>query len=79
MPRVVVQMVVGIAVCSLASYYIYSGVDCAVDRENLKWGIIMYSSYFALFLKFFIERYFLSPPAKKKTAVSSSSKKTKSA
>lgn len=67
-------MVVGIAVCSLASYYIYSGVDCSVDRENLKWGIIMYSSYFALFLKFFIERYFLS--AKKSVA---SSKKTKAA
>jgi hypothetical protein len=67
------QMVVGIAVCSLASYYIYSGVDCAVDRENLKWGIIMYSSYFALFLKFFIERYLLSPAKK---PVASSTKKT---
>uniref|UniRef100_K3X8B3 Elongation of fatty acids protein n=1 Tax=Globisporangium ultimum (strain ATCC 200006 / CBS 805.95 / DAOM BR144) TaxID=431595 RepID=K3X8B3_GLOUD len=58
------QMVVGVAVCSLATYYIQSGVDCAVDRENLKWGIIMYSSYFALFLKFFIERYFLKGASK---------------
>lgn len=66
-------MVVGVAVCSLASYYIYSGVACAVDRENLKWGVIMYSSYFALFLKFFIERYWLAPS--KKAASTGASKK----
>lgn len=77
------QMVVGVAVCSLATYYIHSGVDCAVDRENLKWGIIMYSSYFALFLKFFVERYLLSasssPSSAKKPASStrSSSRKAK--
>lgn len=69
-------MVVGVAVCSLATYYIHSGVDCAVDRENLKWGIIMYSSYFALFLKFFIERYVLSGK-KKASSSSSSSRKAK--
>ena len=53
------QMVVGIAVCGLNVYYMKQGVTCSVDPDNLKWGIIMYSSYFALFLKFFIERYLL--------------------
>ncbi|DAZ94473.1 TPA: hypothetical protein N0F65_003509, partial [Lagenidium giganteum] len=52
------QMVVGVAVCALNVYYMRVDMPCNVDRENLKWGIIMYSSYFALFLKFFIERYF---------------------
>ncbi|KAI9913503.1 hypothetical protein PsorP6_005700 [Peronosclerospora sorghi] len=53
------QMGVGIAVCSFNVYYMKQGVPCSVDPEALKWGIIMYSSYFALFLKFFIERYLL--------------------
>ncbi|ETV90914.1 hypothetical protein H310_14402 [Aphanomyces invadans] len=61
------QMVVGVAVSVAGVYYIRSGAPCLLDRENLKWAIIMYSSYFALFLKFFIERYFLkkTPVAKK--------------
>ncbi|GLE06627.1 hypothetical protein PINS_up016021 [Pythium insidiosum] len=56
------QMVVGVIVCFLNVNYMSQGVTCNVDRENLKWGIIMYSSYFALFLKFFIERYFFKAP-----------------
>ncbi|CAK4616579.1 hypothetical protein LEN26_001530 [Aphanomyces euteiches] len=62
------QMVIGVAVCAMGVYYLRSGTPCGLDRENLKWGIIMYSSYFALFLKFFIERYFMKNPAKAKTA-----------
>ncbi|RLN46921.1 hypothetical protein BBJ28_00003068 [Nothophytophthora sp. Chile5] len=58
------QMVVGVAVCALNVYYMKQGMTCSVDPDNLKWGIIMYSSYFALFLKFFIERYFLHAPKK---------------
>ncbi|RHZ02211.1 hypothetical protein DYB26_000653 [Aphanomyces astaci] len=64
------QMVVGVAVSVAGVYYIRSGAPCLLDRENLKWAIIMYSSYFALFLKFFIERYFLkktTTPVAKKT------------
>ncbi|CAI5731089.1 unnamed protein product [Hyaloperonospora brassicae] len=53
------QMVVGVAVCGLNVYYMKQGIACGVDPDNLKWGIIMYSSYFALFLKLFIERYLL--------------------
>ncbi|CAH0493807.1 unnamed protein product [Peronospora farinosa] len=63
------QMGVGVAVCGLNVYYMKQGVTCSVDPDNLKWGIIMYSSYFALFLKFFIERYLLqstNKPAAKK-------------
>lgn len=69
------QMVVGVAVCSLVTYYIQSGVECAVDRENLKWGIIMYSSYFALFLKFFIERYLFKSASKSSPKAAPSKKK----
>jgi elongation of very long chain fatty acids protein 6 len=61
------QMVVGVAVCAFNVYYLKNGDACSVNPENLKWGIIMYSSYFALFLKFFIERYFFRG-AKKPTA-----------
>jgi len=56
------QMVVGVGVCGLNVYYMQQNMPCNVDPENLKWGIIMYSSYFALFLKFFIERYFFKAP-----------------
>ncbi|TMW63085.1 hypothetical protein Poli38472_005703 [Pythium oligandrum] len=65
------QMVVGVIVCFLNVHYLREGLACDVDKENLKWGIIMYSSYFALFLKFFIQRYFFKstkPVSKKKTA-----------
>ncbi|EQC26232.1 hypothetical protein SDRG_15967 [Saprolegnia diclina VS20] len=51
------QMVVGVAVCTMSVLYIRRGATCYVNHDNLKWGILMYSSYFALFLKFFIERY----------------------
>lgn len=59
------QMVVGMVVCMLNVYYMRIGSPCSVDHENLKWGIIMYSSYFALFLKFFIERYMVPGRPKK--------------
>lgn len=61
-------MVVGVAVCAFTVYYTRQNLPCNVDRENLKWGLIMYSSYFALFLKFFAERYFFKQPSKKKIA-----------
>ncbi|OQS05290.1 elongation of very long chain fatty acids protein [Thraustotheca clavata] len=64
------QMVVGVAVCTMSVLYIRQGDACYVDHSNLKWGILMYSSYFILFLKFFIERYCFPQkrtPTKKKT------------
>ncbi|CCI42965.1 unnamed protein product [Albugo candida] len=54
------QMVVGVTVCGLNVYYTLKGIECHVDSENLKWAILMYSSYFALFFKFYVDRYFLS-------------------
>ncbi|EQC26197.1 hypothetical protein SDRG_15934 [Saprolegnia diclina VS20] len=68
------QMVVGVAVCASGVYYVKAGVTCELDRENLKWGILMYSSYFALFLKFFLERYFFKAPAKKTAAIADKKK-----
>ncbi|OQR86335.1 elongation of very long chain fatty acids protein [Achlya hypogyna] len=55
------QMVVGVAVCTMSVFYIHRGDSCHVDHANLKWGILMYSSYLVLFLKFFIERYCFAP------------------
>lgn len=52
------QMVVGIFVCAAALYYETAlKDDCNVSEENLRWGIIMYASYFALFFKFLLERF----------------------
>ncbi|TYZ68819.1 hypothetical protein PybrP1_003375 [[Pythium] brassicae (nom. inval.)] len=55
------QMVVGMAVCLLATYYNHSGVACALDLESFKWGIIMSSGYFApfifgIFIKWIVDR-----------------------
>jgi hypothetical protein len=52
------QMFVGVAVCGLQVFYLQKNIQCDIDVENLKWAIIMYSSYFMLFFKFFIDRYF---------------------
>ena len=52
-------MVVGVTVCGLNVYFTLEGTKCHVDPENLKWAILMYSSYFALFFKFYVDRYFL--------------------
>ena len=51
------QMVVGVMVCASSIYYRYYAVPCATTDEALRWGIVMYSSYFALFLKFFLDRF----------------------
>jgi len=59
------QMVFGVIVCIASIYYMRSGAKCYVDPDNLKWAVIMYSSYFALFLKFFLERYFMRTSSKK--------------
>ena len=53
------QMVVGVAVCGLNVYYMKQGITFFVDPDNLKYYIIIYSSYFSLFLNLFIERYLL--------------------
>ena len=56
------QMVVGVGV-QIASMikHAYSP-SCPTNFENIVAGGVMYASYFALFFKFLVERFFLTPP-----------------
>eukprot|EP00121_Abeoforma_whisleri_P001309 Awhi_evm1s1164 len=49
------QMAVGIFVCVSVFYFQSIGEPCHVKQENLVAAGLMYSSYFALFLKFMLE------------------------
>mmetsp|Transcript_15474 Transcript_15474/g.18866 ORF Transcript_15474/g.18866 Transcript_15474/m.18866 type:complete len:99 (-) Transcript_15474:64-360(-) len=68
-----IQMIVGIFVTVRAVIYQANGHDCRVNKTNSILGLTMYSSYFVLFFKLFIENYVLSP--KNKTKSTSSTKK----
>ncbi|ETV68496.1 hypothetical protein H257_15499 [Aphanomyces astaci] len=64
------QMVVGVAVCAASVIYLStssssSTTTCHANRTNLQYGIVMYASYFALFLHFFIQRYSTTTTSKK--------------
>ena len=56
------QMVVGVGV-QIASMikHAYSP-SCPTNFENVVAGGVMYASYFGLFFKFLVERFFLTPP-----------------
>jgi GNS1/SUR4 family len=45
---------------------------CRLNSKNVSGGVILYGSYLALFLEFFIERYFRNKSQKKKNIPSSS-------
>ena len=53
------QMVVGIFVTCRAVVYQANGKDCSVNKTNSILGLAMYSSYFLLFGKFYVETYVL--------------------
>ncbi|ETW07044.1 hypothetical protein, variant 3 [Aphanomyces invadans] len=60
------QMVVGVAVCVANVIFLStssspSSAVCHASHSNLLFGVVMYASYFALFLHFFIQRYSTSP------------------
>jgi len=61
----ITQMFIGVAVC--ASSYIYlnqENIECAVTRENVMAGGIMYGSYLYLFAEFAVKRFLLTPAKK---------------
>ena len=60
------QMVVGIFVTVRAVIYQANGQECRVNKTNSVLGLAMYSSYFLLFLKLFVENYFLNVPVAKR-------------
>lgn len=57
------QMAVGVAIHGACFYLyyakgnIYNGMQCGVSIENAWAGVIMYLSYFVLFLKLFVDKY----------------------
>jgi len=51
------QMVIGCTVNFLAFQFKQDGVDCRVSDNNLKLSLIMYTSYFVLFARFFYNAY----------------------
>lgn len=60
----IIQMIVGSLVNIWSLQYINAGQPCNVSHLNIKLSLLMYLSYFALFLRFFIKAY-ISPSGKK--------------
>jgi len=48
------QMAVGVAVQVATAYYVTLGKPCDVDGTNIQAGILMYGSYFLLFLQILV-------------------------
>ena len=57
-------MVVGIIVTVASVVYHANGAVCYVSLVNSTLGLLMYSSYFALFLQLFLNHYVYAKPAK---------------
>jgi hypothetical protein len=51
------QMVVGISITVATMYYTAHGKECHANKTNALLGLLMYASYFALFLHFFVMTY----------------------
>merc|ERR1711988_115028 len=62
------QMVVGIVVTVASVVYHARGETCYVSLVNSCLGLIMYSSYFVLFLQLFLNHYVLGKKSAKKAA-----------
>ena len=52
------QMFVGMFICAAVHYYQTQGLTCDIRPENYWAGLVMYGSYAALFIAFFVEKYF---------------------
>lgn len=61
----ITQMLVGTALCAMSYLLLSKGESCAVKKENVVAGAIMYGSYLYLFAEFAVKRFILTP---KKTA-----------
>merc|ERR1719348_1327147 len=61
-----VQMVVGCIVNYMAFQFKQNGMECGVSDTNLKLSLIMYTSYFVLFARFFYNTYLGSNNRKKR-------------
>ena len=61
------QMIVGTTICIMSAVLMYKkGSDCAVTRNNILPGALMYGSYLYLFCEFAVKRFILAPKKKVK-------------
>ncbi len=58
------QMVLGIVIICRVFLIKLAGTPCQQDNGNLLLGAAIYSSYFVLFVKFFVDAYLSSAPTK---------------
>lgn len=59
-------MIGGITILSISIREIAFGSGCNVHPNTIYSGILMYASYFALFVKFFIRAYIRNQPSERK-------------
>jgi len=68
----IAQMVMGLVVLVKSVVYQMEGRECYLNKSNQLLGLLMYISYFLLFVKLFIEHYVLKPAS---TSVDESKKR----
>jgi len=68
-----VQMVIGCIVNYMAYQFKQNGMECGVSNTNLKLSLIMYTSYFVLFARFFYNTYFCNTKGKSEKIASKGS------
>jgi hypothetical protein len=56
--RQLAQMVGGMAICAASVLYKRRGATCYVRNQNTFYAALMYGSYFVLFFKFLLQRFF---------------------
>ena len=60
------QMFVGVAICVAVHVYLNQrGLPCDISQSNYVAGLVMYGSYFLLFVGFALERYWAAPKARR--------------
>ena len=61
----ILQMIGGVSLTSLQIYYYNTEQEgeCFVEKINITAALIMYASYLALFVEFFVKRYFMAKNA----------------
>ena len=64
------QMIVGTTICVMSYIYLKDDQPCAIAKENVAAGILMYGSYLYLFAEFFVKRFILGSSGKKAKTIS---------
>ena len=57
----ILQMIGGVSITALQIYYYNTEKEgeCFVEKINITAALVMYVSYLALFVEFFVKRYFM--------------------